>query len=355
MADQSSDLNAVRRLLLSDADTTLPSARQAAWRQVRHRTIARRKPARSRRLIAAAAATALVVTATTLGVGDGGRDGIQLPGGVQVAAAAVLENAADLLRDDRPLTGAQARVVRVDSLQLVTRRDSGGHDHAYVVARRWEQRFDAQGRSSYEELADGAPRFATAAAKTAFEDAFGPYSSVAPKPRIVLTTEPQEPNPNTLGLSAQEVLNLPTEASALQARLARLAATVPSDESSTVADMAIRLLVFGPTPPAVRAGLAELLAATPGLHKVGVARVGDREGDVLALDVEYGFVRQIVVDRQTGELLEERTILTHADPNLPGVRPGTVLNATAYTTAVVTSLDAPGHPAGTTPSGGPQP
>ena len=347
MTDRSSDLDAVRQLLLSDAaDKRLPAARQAAWRQVRRRTIAPRKPQRSRRLIAAAAvAVAVVATATTLGVGLTDRDGVRLHGGVAPAAAAVLERAAEVLRDDSPLTGTQARVVRVDSLQLVAQRDSGGDGHTFVLPRHREHRFDAQGGSSYEEFADGAPQFPTPDAKAAFEDAFGAYAPVAPKPRTMLTSDPEQPNPETLGLSAHEVLNLPVTAAALRDRLTQLAATVPGDESSSAEDMAVRLLVFGPTPPAVRGGLAELLAATPGVRKAGVERVGGREADVLAFGARDGFARHLLVDRQTGAVLEERTVLTRVDPNLPGVQPGTVVNAAAYTTAIVSSLDARAHPA----------
>jgi hypothetical protein len=350
VTDRSSDLDAVRRLLVSDADAVRPTARPAAWRHVRRRTIATRKPQRSRRRIAAAAATAAVATVTTLSVGlNNHRDGIQLKAGVEPAAAAVLEHAAELLRDDRPLTGMQARVVRADSLQLVTQRDSSGHDHTYVLPRHREYRFDAQGGSSYKEFADGAPQFPTPDAKAAFDDAFGAYTPVAPKPRAMLTTDPGEPNPDTLGLSTHDVVNLPVEASALQARLTEVTTTLPGDESSSLEDLAVRLLVFGPTPPAVRAGLAELLAATPDVRKAGVERVGGREADVLAFGARDGFARQVFVDRQTGAVLEERTVLTRVDPDLPGTQPGTVINAAAYTTAIVSSLDARAHLTRTSP------
>jgi hypothetical protein len=107
--------------------------------------------------------------------------------------------------------------------------------------------------------------------------------------------------------------------------------------------VAIRLLTFGPTPPRVRAALAELLAHVRGVTVVGDERVGRRAGVTLQFPRGRGanYLSQIVLDKGTGELLAQRTLLAAADPAIPGSRAGTVLDVQTYRSKIVRSLSEP--------------
>lgn len=354
---RSHEIEALRRLLLP-ADDGDPAAREVAWRMLRPsvgiepiRPVARRRPlaaaSRGRRLrrgvpLAFAAAVAASAGSFVLAGGNafdsGGFGGLS----AQTAAAAVLERAAQQLQDDRPLAPGQVRVVRVDMRQLVVQRDAAGRVHGFVLPRTWEERVDRDGQWSFGERPDGAPVFASAAARAAYEAAFGPYRAIAPKPAALGGPHTaDEPDPGLLGLSANQVLTLPAEPAALRARLEALRSTQPADSPSDVATMAVRLLAMGPTPPAVRAGLAEVLAQLPEVHVVGEEIVGHRLGTTLELPGGDGWRTQTVIAADDGELLATRTVLTRPDPQVPGSRAGTVLDVRAYTTAITDSFAAP--------------
>lgn len=247
-----------------------------------------RAPWRSRpvavRIALAAVGTACALTiAFALGARNGAAP-IPVPLGVPTAqAAAVLRQVASHLASGSPLTGSQARVIREDYLQLVVAVDRHGDAHRYVLPRTTESGYDALGNSFYEEMPDGAPRFANAAAHAADVRRFGRYVPVAPKPRIVSHYGADAPDPNFLNLSAHDVLMLPSDPTALLARLrGQRRGLAKQREPHDLVSLASRLLTFGPTPPAAGAGLGRVLAAVPGVRRVGAATIGGHRADILA-------------------------------------------------------------------------
>lgn len=155
-----------------------------------------------------------------------------------------------------------------------------------------------------------------------------------------------------LGLSAEELRNLPTDPAELTrmfldengdsiaARELRVAARrlgrVPSDLKLQI----VGALLSAPTPPKVRAGLMRALADQPGVHAVG--RVTDplgREGVALASGDrahtvtdgpadERGTYRSrtvVVFDERTGALLSRFDQLTEPGGRYAGMRKGLVI------------------------------
>jgi len=346
MSSRPYEIEAVRRLLLP-ADHDDAAAREAAWRSL-HAARPRRTatPAHwSRRLrigvplaLAAAAAGVAGPLVVTGGHGGGGLSTLS----AQPAAAAVLERAAEQLRDDRPLGPGEVRVVRVDMRQLVVQEDAAGHARGFVLPRAWEDRVDREGRWSWSAHPDGAPVFASDAARAAYEAAFGPYEPVSPKPAVMdATRSAEDPNPDLLGLSSNDVLALPADPGQLRARLEALRGAQPADGPNDIATMAIRLLVMGPTPPALRAALAEVLAQLPGVRVAGEEVVGSELATTLDLPDHDGWRTQVVIGARDGRLLATRTVLTEPDPQIPGSHAGMVLDLQVYSTAIVRSFAAP--------------
>jgi hypothetical protein len=61
----------------------------------------------------------------------------------------------------------------------------------------------------------------------------------------------------------------------------------------------------------------------------------------------------LAFDRRTGELLEQIDVLVRR--SLPGVNPGEVIDAIAYSPAVAPTIDTTVHPRPVTPVDGPHP
>lgn len=364
---QPHDIEAVRRTLTADLPALDTADRDAAWARVAAPAFA---PARrlAHRLRRRRSAFRIVVPAIgiagvliVLFAFSGGGSGPSLPGHMDVGAAdaqTILTQAADHLSAGRPLEGTQARVIRETWLQLIVASKPHKPPIAYVLPRTTESGFDARGSSFYEELPDGTPRFASAAAKAAYVREFGPYAAIPPKPRIENHAGPNQPDPNFLNLSAHQVLTLPTTPAALKARLiGQRSGLIAQSEPHDLVSLASRLLTFGPTPPAVQAALARLLADLPGVRRVGTATIGGHRADILAFPPQYGdgVSQRLAFDRQTGALLEELDVLTEGSPGYPGVAPGTIINAIAYSTAIAATIDSPVHPPAVPPVDGPRP
>ncbi len=336
----SPEIDAVRRILTADVPALGPAGRAAAWERVRPSASASasasapaptaawrrgrdRLPSWPAGIPIAVPAAVLAVGLTVVIVLSGGGGAAPVPGPLSassVQAAAILRQAAVHLAQGTPLTGTQARFVRQDFRQLLVVSSRHGGPLRYVLPRTVESGYDALGGAFYEELPDGRPEFANAAAKAAYTRRFGPYVPIPPKPRIEQHYGADQPDPNYLELSARDVLTLPADPAALRTRLLGQRASIESDYSHRLVDLAARLLTFGPTPPAVRAGLARLLAALPGVRRVGTATIGGRPADILAFPParHTGLERRLAFDRRTGELLEEIDVLDHPQqPRLP--------------------------------------
>lgn len=338
------EIDAVRQCLTSDIPPIDAAARSAARARAlgpAPATRARRGALRSRplvsRVVPAVALTTLAVT-LVVALSGGARSGVPGPFEVPSAAAAILNRAAAHLAAGGALRGAQARVIREDMLQLVGGQAKDGSTYYYVLPRTVEQGFDSLGNAFYEELPDGRPRFADAAAKAGYVRALGRYVAIAPKPRIEQHFGVDGSDPNVLNLSARQVLGLPTDPARLKARLQRQRPGLRAQaDPESLVSMATRLLTFGPTPPAVQAAVARLLAQLPGVHRVGTERIGRRTADVLSFP---GGTR-LAFDRRTGQLLEQIDVLARRSRGYPGVRPGTVVDVTAFTTRIAPTIDTP--------------
>jgi len=367
------DIETVRQILTADMPT-LDAAGQATARERalgtglappagRHRLRQLGAGSRERRrrrswpttirIAVAATAIAIVLTVAIALGGGGGATLVPSPLGVPSAeAAAILDRAATHLAAGSPLQGTQARVIREDMLQLIVDPGKHGATYRYVLPRTIESGFDALGNSFYEELPDGRPRFADAAADAAYIRAFGAYVPIPPKPRIEQHNGPDGADPNVLNLSAREVLTLPVDPAALKARLLGQSSSLESqDEPTDLVFLATRLLTFGPTPPAVQAALARLLATLPGVHRIGTATIGGRRADILS----FPGAMQLAFDQRTGQLLEEIDLLPHRSSGYPGVAPGSVVDAIAYSTKVAPTIDTPTNVPGAIPVDGPRP
>ena len=335
------EIDAVRQCLTAD----LPQLDAATLAAARERALRPASGSRGRLLpyprswalrVALFGAVAGVVITVAIALGGGGRGATRGPFGVPSAAAAILTRAAAHLAAGSALHGAQARVIREDMLQLVGDQGKDGRTYYYVLPRAMESGFDALGNWFYVELPDGQPRFADPAAAAAYVRAVGPYVPVPPKPRLEQHHGTNTPNPDFLNLSAAQVMALPSDPKALKARLlaqARIIAT--QGEAHDLVYVASRLLTFGPTPPAVQAALARLLAKLPGVRHVGTASIGREVADVLSFP---GGTR-LAFDRRTGQLLEEIDVLPHRSPGYPGLRSGTVVDVIAFTTRIAPTID----------------
>jgi hypothetical protein len=363
----SSDLNAVRQVLTADIPA-LDAAGHAAARQralksadgstanadkIRSARRGRRRRQTAIRIALAGAVVALALSAV-IALGGAG-DSTPLPTQLEVPsaeAAVILNRVAVHLAGAGRLHGAQARVIRESMLQLVVAPTKHGGSARYVLPRTIEQGFDARGNSFYEEFPDGRPRFANAAAEAAYIRAFGRYVPIPPKPRIEWRNGPYAADPNVLNLSAHQVLSLPSDPTALKARLLhQRGSLVSQDEPHDLVYLASRLLTFGPTPPAVQAALARLLAKLPGVHRLRTVKVGGRPADLLS----FPGAMQLAFDRRTGQLLEEIDVLPQRSRGYPGVAPGSVVDVIAYSTAVAPTIDTPVHVPSVTPVDGPRP
>jgi hypothetical protein len=367
---QPTDIDAIRQTLTADLAPADAATRAAAWQRLRVTSLApvsgpapgRARDRRRRTATRIAGVTMSMAVVLTLIVAVGGRDGnppVPAPFAVPSAEAAIiLSRAAQHLGQGSPLTGSQARIIREDWLQLVAGTDRHGHPYRYVLPRTTEEGYDALGNAFYAELPDGRPRFATPAARVAYARRFGRYVPVAPKPRINQHYGPNGPDPNFLDLSAHGVLTLPTQPGALRARLRALRPRLAAQsEYWDPVGLISRLLVFGPTPPAVRSALAHVLATLPGVRRAGTETIGGHRADVLAFPATYGdgISRHLAFDRRTGELLEETDVLVRRSRGLPGVSAGEVVNAIAYSAIVAPTIDAKVHLRPVAPVDGPRP
>ncbi|MFZ1995534.1 MAG: hypothetical protein WAU75_15590, partial [Solirubrobacteraceae bacterium] len=217
-----------------------------------------------------------------------------------------------------------------------------------------EEGYDGLGNAFYEEMPDGTPHFADPADVRRF----GPYVPVAPKPRIEQHYGADQPDPNFLNLSAHDVLTLPADPAALRARLLRLRPGLAAQsENWAPVQLIARLLTFGPTPPAVQSALARVLATLPGVRRAGTATIGGHPADILAFPAPrgVGVAERLAFDRRTGMLLEEIDVLARRSRGYPGVAPGEVINAIAYSAAVAPTIHTAMNPPALTPADGPRP
>jgi hypothetical protein len=364
-------IETVRQVLTSDVPT-LDAAGHAAERERalgpapsagRHRPGALRAGSRVRRrhrrwpaTIRIAVPAAAIAIALTIAIALGGGGGSTLvPSPLEVPsaeAAAILDRAASHLAAGSPLRGTQARVIREDMLQLIADSGKHGTSYHYVIPRTMESGYDALGNSFYEEMPDGRPRFADAAAEAAYVRALGAYVPIPPKPRIEWHHGPDGADPNVLNLSAREVLALPVEPAALKARLLAQSPSLRSqDEPTDLVDLATRLLTNGPTPPAVEAALARLLATLPGVHRIGTATIGGHRADVLS----FPGAMRLAFDQGTGQLLEEIDLLPHRTKGYPDVAAGSVVDVISYSTGVAPTIDTPINVHRVAPVDGPRP
>ena len=367
---QPTDIDAVDRTLTADLPVLDATGRAAAWQALKRASLIT-PPARAPQRVTVrrwriasrfAVPVVAIAVAVTIVVALAGRDGpAPVPGplGVPTAeAAAILTRAAQHLAQSSPLSGSRARVIREDWLQLVTGRGGHGRPYRYVLPRTTEVGYDALGNEFYEEMPDGAPHFADAAAKAAYVRRFGPYRPIPPKPRIEQHYGVNGPDPDYLDLSAHEVLTLPPDPAALRARLLRLGPGLAAQsEHYDPVDLISRLLTFGPTPPAVQSALARVLAALPGVRRAGSAMIGGHLADILAFPASRGTgtSKRLAFDRRTGALLEEIDVLVRPSRGLPGVAPGEVINAIAYSSAVAPAIGTAVHLRPASPVGGPRP
>jgi hypothetical protein len=359
---QSPEIEAVSQTLTADLPALEAADRAAAWARVALVAPAarsRRRPAGFR--VALSAGVLAAVLWVIVALSGGGGPGPRIVGPIEVPtadAAAILARVAEHLGQGRALVGTQARVIRETWLQLVVNAAPHRPPVAYVLPRTTESGYDALGGSFYEELPDGSPRFANVAAKAAYVREFGPYVPIPPKPRIESHPGANPPDPNYLNLSAHAVLTLPSDPAALEARLVgQRSGLIAQDEPHDLVYLASRLLTFGPTPPAVQAALARLLATLPGVRRVGAARIGGRPADILAFPAArgVGVAERLAFDRRTGALLEEIDVLVTPGGGYPGVKPGTVINAIAYSTTIAPTLDTRVQPPAVTPADAPRP
>lgn len=338
------EIEAVRQCLLADLPQLDAAGHGAAReralrpaRQVRPRHRASRARRAAFRVAMLGAVAALAVT-VAVALGGGGRGAGQAPFNVPSAAAAILNRAAAHLAGGGALRGMRARVTREDILQLVGDEAKNGLTYYYVLPRTTQSGFDALGNWFYEELPDGQPHFADPGAKANYVRAVGRYVPVPPKPRLEQHYGVDTANPNFLNLSAHQVMTLPNRPAALKARLLKQAPVLASQsEPHDLVDLLSRLLTFGPTPPAVQAALARLLAEVPSVHRVGTVRIGRHLADILAFP---GGTR-LAFDRGTGQLLEQIDVLPHRSSGYPSLRPGSIVDVIAFTTRIVPTINAP--------------
>lgn len=321
------------------------------------------------RVVLLAGALAIVIGAGASVIVGGRTSSAPGPLAIEPAqAATILRRAADHLELGQPLTGSEARVIRQDWLQLGVAVGAHGTVVRYVLPRTIESGYDAVGGWYYEELPDGAPHFADAAARATYIRTFDPYQPIPPKPRIESHPGPDASNPDYLNLTAREVLALPTDPARLEARLlGQRPGLAAAREPGDIVFIASRLLTFGPTPPAVQAALARILAGVSGVRHLGSATIGGRRADILAFPPPRGSAtaERLAFDRRTGQLLEEIDVQARPARYCSGLTTravfctrlpaGTVMEAIAYSTIVAPTLDTPDHPPAVLPVDGPVP
>lgn len=215
--------------------------------------------------------------------------------------------------------------------------------HPYVVRSIQEQWLarDGHGRSRYDVVGlsgDGANRSLPLARSS---DARLSRSS---RPFIISTL----PSPGIL-LSYAQLRSLPTNPTGLNAALNRLAGRYHVNKLFPQRDLnaairwgMLRGLAETPTSAPLRAALYRVLAATPGVRLLGRTRdsVG-RYGMAVAIDVD-GARLAMILDPQTGELLQtSRTLLHRSRAYLDGRQPPGLINRATYlASGTVTSTSA---------------
>ena len=208
------------------------------------------------------------------------------------------------------------------------------------IQEQWLAR-DGHGRSRYDVVGLSGDGVNRSLPLTRSSDARLARSS---RPFIISTL----PSPGIL-LTYAQLRRLPTNPTRLNAALNRLAGRYHVNKLFPQRDLnaairwgMLRGLAETPTSAALRAALYRVLAATPGVRLLGRTRdsVG-RYGVAVAIEVE-GARLAMIIDPQTGELLQtSRTLLHRSRAYLDGKQPPGLINRATYlASGIVTSTRA---------------
>ncbi|MFB4302108.1 CU044_5270 family protein [Actinomadura sp. NTSP31] len=316
-------------------------------------------------LVAAGAAAAVAIAATGQGASDA-PGSPKAPGNIDLGRQAVL--AAATKAEQVPI-GRYWYTDRVSGQSYIVRSKSGA---PYAIAGAATEMFGWQGVKAgmgemyYDRDLPARPLTAQDAAvwrkdgspsrfRVWSGDHHATYTTKATKWRSDVQgtgLDPKGGGSFSLGLSARELQDLPTDAAALARRFldengtskhARLLQGLARYRPQVLPNMkiqAVMALLSAPTPPKVRAGLIRALAAQPGVHAIG--RVTDpmgRAGVALAADPQpvtdggqgsYGARFVIVFDERSGALLSMQRELATPGGLYRTQKPGFVIYYDAF-------------------------
>lgn len=323
--------------------------------------------------VAAGAAAAVAIALTGHGTPDA-PGSPKAPGGIDLGRQALLAAAT---KAEQAPTGRYWYSDRVSGQSYIVRSTSGA---AYAITGAATEMFGWQGvKSGMGEMyydrdlparpltdqdaalwrKDGSP----SSFRVWSGDDYATYTTKATKWRTDVQgtgLDPKGGGSFSLGLSARELQNLPTDATALAREFldengtsqhARLLQGLARHRPQALPNMKIQTvmaLLSGPTPPKVRAGLIRALTAQPGVHAIG--RVTDpmgRPGVALAADPQsftddgrfgtakseqgtYSARNMIVFDERSGALLSTQRELTAPGGPYRTQKPGFVIYYDAF-------------------------
>lgn len=312
--------------LIDDVMPDVPPADPARVMAVRARLSdggrRRRLPAWSRVSLAAVAVAAVLaggfVVVPRLGAG-------QVDSASTADPVAVLGAAADRLAAQPPATGAWWRQETLE----VTRRMQKKGGASYTVE---ERNSDVTWRNPDGLVKQERTRLSVApltpADEKAWQDAGSPLlcptKSECRLGRTMFTPLAKRPLEYPVG----PVTQLPADAEALKAELLKdFPPTAPESQESFLWRLGRWLLVSTETTPGTRAALYRMLAALPGAQVVdGVPDLEGRVGvAVLEPPRDHPTQEQLIIDRQSGELLAVRDVLVKPYSAWPEIQVGPFL------------------------------
>ncbi|MEV4165344.1 CU044_5270 family protein [Nonomuraea dietziae] len=293
--------------LIDEVMPDLPPADQARAMAVRARTLggARRRhrlPALSRVALAAAAVSLVLVggfaAVSMLGGSGGETAAVQEP-------AAVLGAAADRLAAQPPGTGAWWRREMLHVSRVRTKDNPTFTVEWRVKEVLW---VDREGKQRTEQ-GDVVAKPFTPADERAWKDAGSPKlckpSDDCQLGRVFFTS---------LGQTFKPVAGLPTDPEALKAEMLRhLPGSGVDSQEAWLWDAGQTLLLYAESTPGTRAALYRILADLPGTRVAdGVTDLDGRTGVALVFG-DSPARRQIIIDRDSGDLLAVQNVLIPAD------------------------------------------
>jgi hypothetical protein len=310
--------------ILRELEADLRAAFRAAdSRRAPHR----RLPTRRRRwsLAAATAALAAIAAASVFALEGGGV--------TPTIAAAVLRRAADVAQRQPAPFPRDDQFYYLRSLSSYRRPvsakwSSGGSTTAPEVRLRVEQQlWFSAGRTGLTRSRVLSLRFATSAARRAWERAGRPSYSTSPQ--RIATLGANRYLLGDLELSRRQVLTFTTDPPKLYQRLYAAGGSA-YEVFVEIGDQ----LRNRPTPAPLRAALYRALALVPGIRLVGAITdsIG-RHGQAAAF-TDHGVEDELIFDPKTATMLEERTIAAARNPlQLAG---GTTISSTTYIQRAIT-------------------